>query len=190
MEGARIEWPRSLDFRQYGKVQLVSATEHSLLYRLNAHQSLWEHWLGKPQGLEIQVSMPPIEGEQPEFTEVTIRIDAFGGDLGTHMLRETGQELIMNLRRFLHPGPERRQQPRWASRQPLRVYAILPDLELAEPIAGMSKDISREGISLRVPQRPSTSYLFVRSPQHLRTAGSLGDSGKSSPRRGDRRWLV
>src|SRR5205807_429166 len=100
-------------------------------------------------------------GEQPAFTEVTIRSEAFGGDLGTHMLRETGLELIMNLRRFLQPTPERRQHVRWAYRQPLRIYAILPDMELAEPIAGMGMDLSREGICLRVPQRPSGAYFYV-----------------------------
>ena len=86
------------------------------------------------------------------------------------MLRQTGLELIMNLRRFLQPTPERRQHARWAYRQPLRVYAILPDMELADPIAGTGKNLSREGICLRVPQRPSASYFYL----HLSTSDQLG----------------
>jgi hypothetical protein len=73
------------------------------------------------------------------------------------------------LRTFLQACPDRRQHPRRNCRLPLRVYPIFSDLELAEPIAGMASDISLEGISLRVPHRPTTSYFYV----HFNTSEPL-----------------
>jgi hypothetical protein len=156
-------------FRQHGPLQLVEKTDCTLSYRLNAPRNLWGKWIGQPQGLEIRLDMAPSASSSPEFTEATIRIEAFGGDLGTQMLRESGPEVIGNLRRFLQAGPERRGHPRWDFKQPVRVYPVFPDLELAEPIAGKGKDISLEGISLRLPQRPSASYFYL----HLNTSAAL-----------------
>jgi hypothetical protein len=43
----------------------------------------------------------------------------------------------------------------------VRVYPVLPDLELAEAIDGVGKNISHRGVSFRVAKLPPTDRLYL-----------------------------
>jgi hypothetical protein len=122
---------------------------------------LWQRWWGGQAGLEVLVSLSPLQGVEATLAEATVRVQAIGSGPGARMLAESGPAVLESVRSFLPVLSERRRHLRWPCLQPLSVYAVFPDLELAEPIAGMGKDLSLGGLGLLLPQAPPTPDLYV-----------------------------
>jgi hypothetical protein len=79
-------------------------------------------------------------------------------------------QVFASMRQYLQASPDQRSVQRLACRQPLRVYPVLPDLELAELIEGECKDVSPGGICFRVPRVPPVDRLYL----HLHESPALG----------------
>jgi serine/threonine protein kinase len=156
-------------FRQQWRAHVARQDDQTVVYYLQAPRRLWQRCVGKHEGLEVCVSLPTGQGTDTRFSEATVQVQAFGGERGGQMLAEMGSTVLESVRSFLQASPERRRQTRWTCLPPLRVYAVFPDLELAEPSAGMGKNLSRNGIGILLPQPPATRDLYV----HLYAAPHL-----------------
>jgi hypothetical protein len=66
-----------------------------------------------------------------------------------------------SVRLYFQTSPEQRQRERWPFTQPVRIYPVLPDLEVADVIEGVSQNISLGGIRVRIPTRPPTDHLYL-----------------------------
>ena len=80
-------------------------------------------------------------------------------------------QLFESLRLYLQASPEQRVLDRWTFTAPLRVYPVLPDLELAPTLEGVCCDLSPGGVRFRLSERPPVDQLYL----HLyNTPAALG----------------
>jgi hypothetical protein len=65
------------------------------------------------------------------------------------------------MRLYLQATPEQRTMDRWLFTDPVRVYPVLPDLELAATLDGVCENLSFGGIAFRLPAQPATTVLYL-----------------------------
>jgi hypothetical protein len=98
--------------------------------------------------------------------EVVARVRAVGVDAeGEAKLRDLAPRILQSLRAYLQGTPEQRIEDRWPFHQVLKLYPVLPDLDLAEVIEARGRDISRSGLRCQVPLPPPTEFLYIHFPE-------------------------
>jgi serine/threonine protein kinase len=158
-------------FRQQWQARVARQDGESYLFHIDlpVARRLWERVLGQQKYLEVELRVAPVAPATHRLTEAVVRVRVVGlaeRDQAERALATLAPQVFDSMRQYLQPSPEQRSGGRLPCLLPLRVYPVLPDLELAEPIEGACKDISRGGICFRVPQVPPTDRLYL----HLHTA--------------------
>jgi serine/threonine protein kinase len=158
-------WPGMLhgrleDFPRQWDAEPVERADDACVYRIKHRGSFLQRW-SRPRGLEVRIRLLPPPTPESTVHCAQVRIEPYGGDLPPN-LQELGPRLIENLRSRLQSEPERRARPRVPCPQPLRIYAVLPGLELAEVVEGLGWDISVGGIGFLMPKAPASRLLYLQ----------------------------
>ena len=153
-------------FQQQWKAQGAQTQPGNYCFTLNLPPDFWQRLTGQRLGLEIEIQLLPGQRSGSRWSEVAVVIRPFGCNRAqaTRLLTEMGPEILESVRDYLQAGPEQRGQDRLAIHQPLRVSPVLPDMQLAEPIECIAKDISTRGIGFFLPHAPSTPQVYVNIP--------------------------
>jgi hypothetical protein len=125
-------------------------------------RSFWERFK-EPRKLEIDVRVEPLVGTQTRLTEARVRLRYLSGEReqADRILATMGPHLFESLRLDLQATPEQRTMERWQVTAPLRVYPVLPDLELSPTLEGVCRDLSYGGIRFRLSERPPVDQLYL-----------------------------
>jgi hypothetical protein len=153
-------------FRQQWRAQAALAEPGRFIFSVNTPPSFWQRLTGQQVGLQITVELVPAARGGSRRTEVDVLIRPFGceGAQAVQLLADMGLAVLESIREYLQACPEQRAQERLAISHPLRVSAVLADMQLADPVEGMGKDISPRGIGFFLPQAPSTPQVYINLP--------------------------
>jgi serine/threonine protein kinase len=154
--------------RQWGGT-LAREDEHHVVFQVNVPANFWRQWLGRPQGLEVQVhlSRPHALSATPIDVQVEIRPLNASKKRGGQLLEEVGAPLLENLRTHLLVNSEKRTQDRLLWPYPLRVCSLVADGSLSAPIECRGKDISLSGIGFYLPHEIPTPQVCIHLPNSV-----------------------
>src|SRR5947209_8601912 len=102
---------------------------------------------------------------------VTRRPFGCRGDSALRLLEELGPPLLEDLRSCLGALPEHRTQERIRCDRLLRVTPVLADLQFAEALDGVGKDISSGGIGFFLREQLPSPDVYVSLPWLTELAG-------------------
>jgi hypothetical protein len=152
-------------FRQQWKARLVQAADDLFLFHIGLQlpRRFWQMPGRQPRGLEVRLEVPPPEAPNTRLSEARVLIRPLGshGDEVARVLEKMAPELFDSMRSYLQPSLEQRGEERWPCPEPLRVYPVLPRLELAEVLEATGKNISQGGVSFQVLRRPPSEHLYL-----------------------------
>jgi hypothetical protein len=116
-----------------------------------------------PRRIEVAVEVDRQTGAASRLTEARVRVRSLGceGAQAERILATMAPALFDSVRLYLQAEPEQRTLDRVPCDAPLRVYPVLPDLELAPTIEGVCRDISPGGMRFRVGRRPPVDQLYL-----------------------------
>lgn len=149
-----------------------SGESFTLQLNVPVPRTFWERFK-QPRRLEVDVQVEALTGQQSRLTEARVGVRYLSGerDQAERILATMAPQLFDSLRLFLQATPEQRLMDRWAFTAPLRVYPVLPDLELGPTLEGVCRDLSYGGVRFRVAQRPAVEQLYL----HLyNSSGAMG----------------
>ena len=158
-------------FVQQWQAQLFEQNDGMVAYRLlmtgDSHQGVKT----RPHGLEIHFYLRQRPTLPAPLVEVRIQIKPFGCSTlaADNLLRQRGPELLENLRGVLQAHPERRAQDRLPYQEVVTVWPLDESGVEQMPIRGQGKDLSRGGIGLYLPRKPSSEQLRLFLSQNGRT---------------------
>jgi serine/threonine protein kinase len=148
-----------------GRVVHQQGDSFRLHLELPVQRSFWDRFAQSTPSrtLEMDVAVEPPADVQTRRTEAKVRLRYLGGkrEQADRILAAMGPQLFDSLRMYLQATPEQRGGERWPFTDPIHVYPVLPDLELAPTLEGVCRDVSFGGIRFRVPQRPSVDVLYL-----------------------------
>jgi serine/threonine protein kinase len=116
-----------------------------------------------PTGLTIHLMVCPVQMEQVGQREVVVRIQWFGELTAEahHLTRDMAPRLFQSIRAYLQASPEQRSQERWPFIQPVRLYPVLRNLELAGVLEARCRNISLGGLSVVTSKRPQSDFVYL-----------------------------
>jgi serine/threonine protein kinase len=154
-------WRLKLDtFRQQWGADLVQAEGDVCVLRIYEVGSVWRRCFGGRSGLEVYVQLEAGDATDIGLCDVVVRVHPFGR--GRALQRaELGPLLLESLRACLQAEPEPPGGQRWPCRQPLRVYPVLPDMELGEPLDGWGRDLGPGGLTFLATQAPPAEFVYL-----------------------------
>jgi hypothetical protein len=163
-------------FRQQWNAQTTEAVPGRYCFAVSFPPDFWQRLTGQRLGLEIQIELVAAQRVGSRRTEVSVTIRPFGCNRvqATKLLAETGPAILESIRNFLQARPEQRGQDRLTIDQPLRVSPVLADMQLAQPIDCVGKDISTRGIGFFLPHAPCTSQVYINLPELPQVAAVAG----------------
>jgi hypothetical protein len=163
-------------FRRQWQAQTQQLEPGLFVVTVNTPPSFWERLTGHSVGLEIQVQLTPAQHDRARHTEVAVIIQPFGCNRAraVRMLTELGPVVLESIRTYLQACPEQRAQDRLVINQPVRVSPVGADLQLADPIDCVAKDISARGIGLYLPRPLASAQVYVTLPELPHVASVAG----------------
>jgi hypothetical protein len=164
-------------FRQQWHARSTQQEPGVFVFSVSMAPSFWRRLTSRPMGLRIEVQLKPGDRRPGiQRTEVAVTIRPFGCSRteAVQLLAETGPVLLESVRSYLQACPEQREQQRLAISQPLRVRPVLADMQLAQPIHGIGKDISPRGIGFLLPHPPASTQVYVHLPELPQVASVAG----------------
>jgi hypothetical protein len=143
-----------------GRVVHQQGDSYRLLVEVPVPRGFWER-LKQPRqiGVDVEVESP----SRVCLTEAKVLITYLGGDRATadRILATMAPQLFDSIRVYLQATPEQRMMERKPFTDLVRVYPVLPDLELGATLDGVCQNISFGGIRFRVGERPASDYLYL-----------------------------
>src|SRR5262249_25370276 len=92
-------------------------------------------------------------------------------DQTNRVLNHISPKVFETVRTYFQSPPEQRVRERIALLLPVRVYPVLPDLELAETADAMTRNVSFGGMSLLTKTKPPVDHLYLHLPSSPATLG-------------------
>lgn len=148
-------------FRQQHKAEATTAPDGTFVFHVRTKGSLWQRCVGRTPGLEVRVR---IEAPRPgsALTPVSVRIEPI--NCNPQVLQELGPVLLTSIRNYLQAHPDRRRLERFAFEESIQVAPLLAGLDMGEAVVAQSFDLSRGGMGLCLPCRPTSSALCLNIP--------------------------
>jgi serine/threonine protein kinase len=129
-------------------------------------RSIWNAFK-TPKRMEVTVFVEPSSLQGTRQTEALVRLRyAVEPDQRDRVLAHMAPKVLDRMRQYLQATAEQRSRERVPVVLPLRVYPVLPDLDLAEVIEAATRNVSGTGLSFRADRRPPVDWLYL----HLYTA--------------------
>jgi serine/threonine protein kinase len=169
-------WPgmmklRMETIRQQWQAQVVQKADEAFVLEIPFPVSFFQRCAGKKAGLQIQVQVAPPCGPDGQRSLALARIRPLGGgDQMFDRIMKMGPAILQSVRVHLQAQPELRKHERFAYRQRVRVFPVLPALELGEVIEGETFDISEGGVGCTLPKAPPDKRAFLHFDQVPRLA--------------------
>lgn len=147
------------------QVTQQSGESYHLEIDLPIPRSFWERFLPQKK-MEVQILVEPSHSAGKRLTEALIRLryPEKDPDQRKRVMNLMGPKIMESLRQFLQATRENRARERFPLKTLVRIYPILPDLELAATIEGRSRNISFGGMSLLAAERPEVDWLYLHLP--------------------------
>jgi len=154
-------------FRQKWQARRVHDGDGLLVFRLGLPSSFWRKLTGRNLGLEIQIQVVPGSFAGAQRSEVVVLIRPYGcsGKTAISLLNDLGPKILDSLRGYLQAQPEQRHSERLPCNEVVRIMPVVSDVELAEPIECVAKDISSTGIGFFLSRMPSSSQVYINIPK-------------------------
>jgi serine/threonine protein kinase len=157
--------------RQHWNARVVQKGDDAFVLHVPFPVSFFQRCAGKKAGLEIHVQVQPPSGPDKQRSLAVARIQPMGDDeLVLDRLLKMGPPMLESVRTHLQAQPEQRRHERLAWVQRVRVFPLLPGLELGEVIEGQAFDISAGGIGCLLPKAPPTREAFLHFDEVPRLA--------------------
>jgi hypothetical protein len=150
------------DFCRQWNGKLVCATDEVFVCHLALPRGFWQRYLGRPMGLELHVRLAATAALIAR-REVGIALKVFGceGKRAARLLGEVGPVLIQSLHDYFQTKTEQRGRRRLVSAQPLKVYPVIGNFELAQPVECQMRDVSLSGVGFLSPQALTSSQIYL-----------------------------
>ncbi len=136
------------DFCRRWPAELVEERGETLVYRT----------IDKASGLEIALRFRP--HETPPLGDVRIEVRPQGPARAKQLLDETGPLLLDALRNALQAHPDRRRQDRLRYDRQVVIQTVAEG-EAPQTIQARGRDLSRTGMGLFLPVKPSTRQVVI-----------------------------
>jgi serine/threonine protein kinase len=153
-------------FRRQCHGQLLHSEEGLYCFHVSTPARLWQQWIGRQPGLEVQVRLARQHPLAATPIEVAVQVRALRCNKARALglLEEMGASLLQGLRTALLAGADKRVQERLLWPHPIRVRPVQADGTLGEPVACRGKDISLSGIGFYLPHELPTAEVAVELP--------------------------
>jgi serine/threonine protein kinase len=118
---------------------------------------------GQRRHLEVHLKIFLYPGAIGGYAEAraTFRVVPDLGRENIDILDQHGPRLLDTLRCYLNACAERRTDERWHCPQPLHIYPIIVGARLGKAVSGVSKNISRTGVSFLVREPVETTQVYL-----------------------------
>jgi hypothetical protein len=152
-------------FRDHWKATKLRQDEDCFLFRVPVASTFWQRCRGKNPGLDVQVNLQPIDDSPAALTPVRISVTPFECDAETsaNLLEKVGPALLESVRNFLQAQSEEYDE-RHPFTENIQVAPYLDLRQIGEPIFAQGKDLSKEGMSLYLPCRPTVQQFLIQFP--------------------------
>jgi len=150
-------------FCKQWQAQVVCLDPEFFLCRVWLPRGFLQRYLARPMGLEIHVHLQRPAGVISQRVDVNVQVKPQGGKpaRAEELLREIGPVLVRSLRNFLVTRAEQRARQRHMVYRPLRVYPVLHNFQLGQPLQCKAKDVSLTGLGFLSPQEPMTQQVYI-----------------------------
>jgi serine/threonine protein kinase len=150
------------DFCRQWHGKLVCATDDLLVCHLGLPRGFWHKYLGRPMGLELHVVLAATAARHSR-RDVSIEFKVFGceGKRAEQLLGKVGPVLIQSLRDYFQTKAEQRGRRRLMSAQPLKIYPVIGNFELGQPVECLARDVSLSGVGFLSPQALTSSQIYL-----------------------------
>jgi serine/threonine protein kinase len=154
-------------FRQQWNANRLKSEDDRHVYQVRTPGNLWQRCLGQSPGLEVEIRLSwPRLSAQLTCIDIQVAPVSCNGDKAGQLLDELGRVLVESLRNYLQAHPERRASERLRFEQSVKVFPVLEDQELGEPVVTQARDLSLGGIGLLLPcQLPTQEVCVQLTPQ-------------------------
>ena len=142
-----------------------SGESYHLQLDLPIPRTFWERFLPQKK-MEVQILVEPSQTTGKRLTEALIRLryPDKDPDQRDRIMNRMGPKIMESLRQFLQATRENRARERFSLKTVVRIYPILPELDLAPTIEARSRNISFGGMSLLAAERPEVEWLYLHLP--------------------------
>jgi len=183
-------------FRQYWRADLIATGENALTLQIVTRtppRSFWSFRNGGTAGIKIQIRLDPSPTSSPpprpavvdcswstpsgntssSTRQAIVQVLLFGDKEGSlsEMMRDMAPRLFQSIRAHLQTNPDQRGEQRFPFTQLLRIYPVLPDLQLAGVQEARARNLSRGGLSLVAPSELPSKYVYL----HFHETPSMAD---------------
>jgi hypothetical protein len=150
-------------FARQWAAEVVQCDDRTFVCYVDVPGTLWQRWLGRQMGLEVNVRLrqPPAPVAKLTQVDVVLKPHAAAHRHRAQLLWEVGPRLLESLRTHLQARAEQRHQPRLLCHQPVRVAPARPGVYLPTPLEVQGKDISPTGIGFFLPDQPATPQVYL-----------------------------
>jgi hypothetical protein len=145
-----------------GRVVHHDGSNFRLHLEVPVPRGFWERFR-LPRQVEVDIELDELADAACRLTEAKVRIRYLKADRrqAERILATMAPQVFDSVRLYLQATPEQRTMERWTLTDPLRVYPVLPGLELAPELEGVCQNISPGGIRFRVQQQPPSDFLYL-----------------------------
>ncbi len=171
-------FPGAMDLKVAGFISYWHARvlhhegEHYKLdFDVPGQKSFWDAFRAPPR-VNVEIHVEPSGHTGTRLTEAVVRVWYKGKDEDqtTRVLNHISPKVFETVRTYFQAAQEQRGKERFALAEPARLYPVLPDLELAEVIEAVTRNVSFGGMSLVAKAKPPVERLYLHlhsSPQAL-----------------------
>jgi hypothetical protein len=162
LEGEGVREKLDAFCRQW-QAQVICFDSEFFLCRVGLPRGFLKRYLARPLGLEIHASMKKPEKVGAKKVEVQVQVKPYGGkrDRSEQVIQKLGPALIRSLRDHFVTRPEQRGRRRLAIYKTVRVFPILHNFQLGQPIGCKAKNVSLTGIGFLAPHEPTTQQIYI-----------------------------
>ncbi|MFL5244203.1 MAG: protein kinase domain-containing protein [Gemmataceae bacterium] len=143
--------------------QIVCFDLDFFLCQVRLPRGFLQRYLTRPMGLELHVHFERPANAVSQRLDINIQVKPQGAKpaRAEEWLREIGPVLVRSLRDFLISRPEQRRRQRRPVYRPLRVYPVLHNFQLGQPMPCKAKDVSFTGMGFLSPHEPKTQQVYI-----------------------------
>ena len=147
----------------------IRETENEVAFRINLPQKLWQQWLGRHPGLNVQAELQRVHPitSTPIHVAITIQSVECDQQQGRQLLNEMGPKILEQAQSLLLINSEKRTQDRILWPHPLQIIPVDNEGNLDEPIECRGKDLSLRGMGFYLPEEIETTNVFIRLPNDV-----------------------
>lgn len=171
-------------FVGYWHARVVSheGDDYRLEFEVPGQRSFWDHFITQPR-VVVDIKVGPGPASRTTEAVVQVRYQGRDAEQTTRVLNQISPKVFETVRTYFQAAPEQRVRERIPLSLPVRVYPVLPDLELAETMEATTRNVSFGGMSLLAGARPPVDHLYLHlyTSQHALGYALLGRVVRCQP---------